>query len=63
MFRRLILEDYAATFTIVAFFVAATIFVAFLWRALRMSPAQVTRLENLPFTADQAATTDHEHRA
>lgn len=62
MFRRLILEDYAAAFTIVAFVVAATIFAAFLWRALRMSRAQVAHLENLPFTAD-TATTDHEHRA
>lgn len=61
MFRRLILEDYAATFTIVAFLVAVSIFTAIVWRALRMNRAQVARLENLPFTTESDTT--HEHRA
>ncbi len=63
MFRRLIFEDYAALCTIVAFVTAATIFAAIVWRALRMSRAQVTRMENLPFTTEPASLTDHEHRA
>jgi hypothetical protein len=50
MFRRLILEDHAAIYTLAAFITAASIFGAFLWRALRMKPAQVERFENLPFT-------------
>jgi hypothetical protein len=49
MFRRLILEDTAAIYTIAAFITAASIYGAFLWRALRMKPAQVARFENLPF--------------
>ncbi len=49
MFRRLILEDHAAIYTIVAFITAASIFIAFLWRALRMKPAQVARFAHLPF--------------
>ena len=49
MFRRLVFEDSAALFTIVAFITAATIYVTFAWRALRMKRTQVARFENLPF--------------
>ena len=49
MFRRLIFENSAAVFTISAFITAATIYVTIAWRALRMKPAQVEQLENLPF--------------
>lgn len=49
MFRRLVFEDSAALFTIVAFVTAATIYLAFTWQALRMKRPQVTRFENLPF--------------
>ena len=49
MFRRLILEDTAALYTIAAFITASSIYGAFLWRALRMKSAQVERFENLPF--------------
>ena len=49
MFRRLVLENHATLFTIVAFVTAASIYVAFAWRALRMKRPQVLRLENLPF--------------
>ena len=49
MFRRLILEDTAALYTIAAFITAASIYVAFLWRALRMKRPQLERFENLPF--------------
>lgn len=62
MFRRLILEDSAAIFTIVAFITAATIFVAFTWRALRMSRTQADRFANLPFTSDSDAAR-HDHSA
>lgn len=49
MFRRLILEDTAALYTIVAFITAASIYVTFAWRALRMKRPQVAHFENLPF--------------
>ncbi|MBL9203139.1 MAG: hypothetical protein JNL39_21700 [Opitutaceae bacterium] len=55
MFRRLLLEDHAAIFTIAAFITAASIFGAFLWRALRMQSAQVERFENLPFASQTPA--------
>jgi hypothetical protein len=56
MFRRLVFENSAALFTIVAFITAASIYVTFAWRALRMKRPQVTRFENLPFdTATPAA--------
>jgi hypothetical protein len=62
MFRRLILEDYAAVCTAGAFLVAVTIFVMVAWRALRMPRAQSDHLANLPFTSD-SATTRHDERA
>lgn len=49
MFRRLILENSTAIFTIVAFITATSIYVTFAWRALRMKRTQVARFENLPF--------------
>lgn len=56
MFRRLVFENSAALCTIVAFITAATIYMAFAWRALRMKRPQVARFENLPFeTATPAA--------
>ena len=52
MFRRLLLEDSAALFTITAFVTACTIFVAFVWRAVRMKRPQVDRFAQLPFEID-----------
>ena len=49
MFRRLVFENSAALFTIVAFITAASIYALFTWRALRMKRSQVSRFENLPF--------------
>jgi hypothetical protein len=49
MFRRLVFENSAALFTIAAFITAASIYVTFAWRALRMKGAQIARFENLPF--------------
>ena len=51
MFRRLVFENSAAVFTIVAFVTAASIYLLFAWRALRMKRPQITHLENLPFDA------------
>ncbi|MDP3070611.1 MAG: hypothetical protein Q8N18_09995 [Opitutaceae bacterium] len=55
MFRRLLLEDHAAIFTIAAFITAASIYVAFAWRALRMRRPQIERFENLPFATPTPA--------
>ena len=52
MFRRLVFENSAALFTIVAFITAASIYVTFAWRALRMKRPQVARFENLPFEVE-----------
>ena len=60
MFRRLILEDSAALFTVAAFITASSIFVTIAWRALRMRPTQVARFQNLPF--DIATPAAHESR-
>lgn len=56
MFRRLVFENSAALFTIVAFLTAASIYLTFAWRALRMKRAQVARFENLPFETDTPAS-------
>lgn len=52
MFRRIILEDTAALFTLVAFFTAVSIYVTITWRALRMKRSQVTRFAELPFQTE-----------
>jgi hypothetical protein len=58
MFRRLVLEDSAAIFTLVAFITAVSIYLGFAWQTLRMKRGQVARFENLPFeTPTPAATT------
>lgn len=49
MFRRLLLDDASAWFTMVALITAVTVFVSILWQALRMSRRQITRFANLPF--------------
>jgi hypothetical protein len=58
MFQRLILQDSAALYAVAAFSVAASIFVAFAWRALRMRRSQVDRLGRLPF---ETATPASQH--
>ena len=49
MFKRLLLDDSAGIFTLVAFITAATIYVTISWRALKMKRPQLERFENLPF--------------
>ena len=50
MFRRLILDDSAAFFTLAAFITAGSIYVAIAWRALRMRRSELEHFANLPFT-------------
>ena len=47
MFRRLAFESSATLFTIVAFVTAASIYVTFAWRALRMKRPQVAHFPHL----------------
>lgn len=63
MFRRLVLENSTALFTIVAFITAASIFVMFAWRALRMKRPQVARFENLPFETPTPSASHEAHKA
>ena len=66
MFRRLLFEDAAALFTLVAFITADSIFVTITWRALRMKRPQLEHFEQLPFaTATPSARhdTDADHPA
>ena len=59
MFKRLVLEDSATLFTLVALITAVSFFVTISWRALRMKRPQLERFENLPFaTATPAARHD-----
>ena len=52
MFKRLLLDDSAALFTLAAFITAASIYVAFTWRAIRMKRSQLEHFENLPFETE-----------
>lgn len=56
MFKRLLLDEHAALCLTVAFFTAATIFLAFVWRAVRMSRSQVDRFARLPFAPEAPAS-------
>ncbi len=59
MFKRLLLDDSAGLFTLVAFITAASIYVTISWRALKMKRPQLERFENLPFdTATPSAQHD-----
>ena len=60
MFRRLVFENSAALFTIVAFITAASIYAVFAWRALRMKRPQVAHFAHLPF---DTATPSARHEA
>jgi hypothetical protein len=55
MFRRLVFEDSAALFTLVAFITAVSIFVSITWRALRMKRPQLAHSEQLPFSTPTPA--------
>lgn len=56
MFRRLIFDHTAVFFTVSAFIIAASIYLAFFWRAIRMKPSQVTRFAQLPFETETPAS-------
>ena len=58
MFRRLVFENSAALFTIVALITAVSIYFSFAWRALRMKRPQVTRFESLPFATPTPAASN-----
>ena len=55
MFKRLVLEDSATLFTLVAFITAVSFFVTISGRALRMQRPQLERFENLPFATETPA--------
>ncbi len=51
MFTRVIFEHSASAFTLVAFVVAAVIYLTISLRTLRLRPADIRRLGDLPFAA------------
>jgi hypothetical protein len=53
MFRRLVLENWMAVFTLTAFATALSVYVCCAWRALRMAPAQRERFSRLPFEGSE----------
>ena len=55
MFRRLVFENSAALFTLVAFITAVSIYLTISWRAIRMKRSQVAQFANLPFQIDTPA--------
>ena len=63
MFKRLLLDDSAALFTISAFVFAASIYVAITWRALRMKRPQIERFAQLPFNTPTPSACDDSHSA
>lgn len=60
MFERVIFADRYLIFAIVAFVVAAAIFSAMCWRALRMSRGQVEHFARLPFQDDARPPPSHD---
>lgn len=52
MFNRLVLPSFTVLFTIAAFAVAASIFVAVAWRAARMRRIDAERFARLPLQDD-----------
>jgi len=56
MFKRILLDhNTTVVFATISFLCSASIFVAFLWRALRMRKPQVNHFENLPFVTENPA--------
>jgi hypothetical protein len=49
MFRRLLFENWVMVFPLVAFITAVSVYVNFVYRALRMRRAQVAHCAQLPF--------------
>lgn len=66
MFRRLLIEDWTAIFTIAAFVTVASIYLTMLYRTVRLRRPEIDHLSNLPFDEDQPvadsnpATSRHE---
>ena len=52
MFHRILVEDWQRVLTIISFTIFATVFLLTVARALRLRPARVRHLENLPLESD-----------
>ncbi len=50
MFRRIILDNWIMIFPLAAFITAASVYVTFTYRALRMRRSQIDHFANLPFS-------------
>jgi len=56
MFRRLLLDNWMAIFTLSAFITALSVYFLIAYRALRMPRVQRDTLARMPFTEDTNAT-------
>ncbi len=61
MFQRLLLADWAALVTMIAFVTAFSICATFLYRTLRMPPPQCDRLARMPLD-DEPVSRRHDTR-
>ena len=60
MFRRLLIEDWTAIFTIAAFITALSVYVTIFYRTVRMRQAKADELAQLPFADEPTTTSRHE---
>ena len=58
MFKRIIFDDWAMIFPVVAFITAACVYGSFAFFGIRMKRPQIDRLANLPF--NEETSTRHE---
>jgi len=59
MFKRILIDDMVSLFTFISFLISFSLFLLFVWRALRMKKTQVSHFENLPF-ANENDSARHE---
>ncbi|WP_221029222.1 hypothetical protein [Actomonas aquatica] len=56
MFRRLLIEDWTAIFTIIAFITALSVYATIFYRTVRMRRSRADELAHLPFEDETTAT-------
>ncbi len=60
MFRRLLIEDWTAIFTLAAFITALSVYVTIFYRTVRMRQSRADELAHLPFADETTPTSSHE---
>ncbi len=57
MFRRLLIEDWTAIFTLAAFITALSVYVTIFYRTVKMRSTKADELAHLPFDDEPTKTT------